>query len=130
MIWTSIVIAAVAFLAVVWFGRYLKRNRKGYPLDPPEQGPEFFEKARLKLPKKEGVPITQTADGIRWLEIAAGTCPHCKDPTARFRAGPEGGMSQNIQCVTCDWWFNVTVFPDGSGIAADIGFKDDRGRNL
>lgn len=69
-----------------------------------------------------GVNVEDTEDGKRWAIIAAGACPHCKRKT-RFYEGPSGGLSTNIQCEKCGWWFNVTPV---IGIAQDIGEKDDR----
>lgn len=71
-------------------------------------------------PRDEGVPVKQTDAGKRWTLIAQDICPHCKKHGAQFYAGPRGGMSQNIQCENCGWWFNVTP---AICIAEDIGFK-------
>jgi len=79
------------------------------------------------LDAPDGVYVRDTEDGQRFAEIAKGKCPHCKKKT-KFFAGPRGGMSQNISCETCGWWFNVTAFPNGEGIAQDIGFKDKEPR--
>jgi hypothetical protein len=104
------------------------------PLDPPEVGEEWFKRAKLSKPphgkpvrnphvqhsEPEGTPVSETPDGKLWLVIARGHCPHCNQDT-QFIEGPSGGMSTNIQCETCGWWYNVTP---AIGIAQDIGFKD------
>jgi len=53
--------------------------------------------------------------------IADGRCPACRRRT-RFITGPVGGMSVNIMCDVCHYWFNVSPI----GIAEAIGYKGER----
>lgn len=53
--------------------------------------------------------------------ISEGRCPACRRRT-RFLAGPSGGMSENIKCDACGYWFNVSPI----GLAEAIGYKGER----
>jgi len=111
----ALAVFATAFVATYLFGRWLNKNQHRYPL-PKEAVPPT---PTISMP--EGTPVSKTPDGRLWLEIQSGTCPHCHDPDAVFSEGPSGGMSTNIRCTACGWWFNVTP---AIGIAQSLGFKD------
>lgn len=70
--------------------------------------------------ERTGTLVSETEDGKRWTQIAQSICPHCQQNT-QFLEGPQGGLSVNIKCKLCGYWFNVTPT---IGIAQDIGFRD------
>src|SRR5690242_10192160 len=55
---------------------------------------------------KGPVPVVDTPEGKLWQMVAKGSCPDCRSQKG-FREGPYGGLSTNIQCMTCKHWFNV-----------------------
>lgn len=122
----TLAVVAVSFFAGRQLANWMKRNRRGlYTLGPAkvvlaDAAKEL--KRQSHLHPKESTLVKDTPDGKMWAMIANGACPHCKKPTG-FYEGPHGGMSINIQCEKCGWWFNVTP---AIGIAQDIGFKDER----
>jgi len=69
--------------------------------------------AELKGP----VPVVDTPEGHLWQMVAKGNCPDCRSQKG-FRKGPYGGLSTNIQCMTCKHWFKVTP-------ALGVGFRLD-----
>lgn len=56
------------------------------------------------------VPTKETDVGKLWAMICREECPVCGSIERGFYAGPEGGMSQNIECANpnCKARFNVT----------------------
>ena len=73
---------------------------------------------------QDGVPVADTPQGKLWITMMnEDICPDCRQK-ARWIAGPQGGLSQNIKCAHCGHWYNVTPM---LGIAEDIGFKDGKG---
>lgn len=123
-------ILAAAVIAVVWvwvllWVRYRRDTRRSAEWGSTRPTDDSTKTHTLDVP--DGVFVRDTDDGKRFALIAKGVCPHCRSET-KFFAGPRGGMSQNISCEACGWWFNVTAFPNGEGIAQDIGFKDKEPR--
>lgn len=78
---------------------WLKRMFSGY--DPAEE-------------IQEGVK--DTPEGKLWEVIAQDICPLCGSHRG-FYEGPSGGMSTNIECISCGKKFNVTPM---LGIAEEI----------
>lgn len=82
-------------------------------------GSRSDEAVQIDLGNGMTVPISETTSGKSWAQIAKGICPECKKKT-KFFEGPQGGMSINIQCESCGFWWNVT---DILGMAEPIGYK-------
>lgn len=129
LIFGILTITVVTIIIVtLWITRRAVETHR-YPLPPPGKVISGHAlKERILSTHPDNQPVRHTEDGKRFAEIIASNCPHCKKQKVNFFAGPQGGMSQNIQCENCGWWFNVTVFgwsDDGivEGIAQDIGFK-------
>lgn len=97
--WTIMFIA----YAILIFGivRLLRSRRR-------QQSAPAFVTHNLKTGTV--TPTKETDAGKLWGKIMRNECPECGATDWGFHAGPEGGMSQNIECANdkCGARFNVT----------------------
>jgi len=68
----------------------------------------IFEKRKQKESKSKGIPVSDTAEGKLYIQIAKGKCPSCG--SKGFYEGPHGGLCINIFCMNpaCRQGYNVT----------------------
>lgn len=74
----------------------------------------WFTKPKLPTPiSVKHFSADPSIDALYWALYYNHQCPDCNGKD--FYMGPQGGMSQNIQCANtrCASWFNVAPFEDG-----------------
>ena len=77
-----------------------------------------------KKEKLEKSPVEDSGIDPSLDSLMDGKCPNCGGD--KFLAGPEAGLSQNIECKGCGVDFNVT-FLNGRLIFAEwIGYNNSR----